>query len=297
MRPPAEPWLLFFRNTPADLTVRPPLASSLQSFESCLFLNALFRYPHALTACASAIESALKVGRSRSEQRKPFQDLLAQARTEFPRLATLPQAQLDDFRTLRNRIVHFGFHEGDDAVAASAMLLTGLPFLISVHEVVFGFDLCDALVPPFGAQLSLAIEVFRQQQPTNAGSAETLSVLGHLIRWSFRDSMMAAWEVHALDSSQSYDLQLDTVMKLREVAERKLEPSWLLDCPVCDGPDTLVCKLDEDLLGEKRIELAACFCAECGLRLSGAARPILNAVCAKAIDGAREKILSDYGIE
>ena len=75
--------------------------------------------------------------------------------------------------------------------------------------------------------------------------------------------MMAAWEVHALDPSQSYDLQLDTVMKLREIAERKLEPSWLLDCPVCDGPDTLVCKLNEDLLGEKRIELVACFCAEC----------------------------------
>jgi hypothetical protein len=86
-------------------------------------------------------------------------------------------------------------------------------------------------------------------------------------------------------------------MKLREIAGRKLEPSWLLDCPVCDGPDTLVCKLNEDLLGEKQIELVACFCAECGPRLSGAARPILNAVCAKAIDGVREKILFDYGIE
>jgi hypothetical protein len=49
-------------------------------------------------------------------------------------------------------------------------------------------------------------------------------------------------------------------------------------------------------MGEKRIELVAWFCAECGLRLSGAASPILNAVCAKAIAEAREKILSDYGI-
>src|SRR5580765_5708305 len=153
MRSPDDPWLLFFRKTPTDLAARPPLASSLQSFESCLFLNALFRYPHALTACASAIESALKVGCSRSEQRKPLQDLLEQARERFPRLAMLPQAQLNDFRTIRNRFVHFGFHESDDAVAASALLRTGLPFLISVHDVVFGFDLCDAMLPPFGTHL------------------------------------------------------------------------------------------------------------------------------------------------
>ena len=296
MQSPEKPWLLFFRKTPADLVDHPPLASSLQSFESCLFLNALMRYPHALTTCASAIESALKAGFSASDKRTTFQDLVARARNDFPRLAAMPESKLDDFRTLRNRIVHSGFRESDDTVAASAMLLIGLPFLMSVYDEIFGFELCDALVPPFGIHLSTAIEVFKEGQPTNTGSVEALLVLGHLIRWSFRDSMMAGWEIHALDSSQSYDLQLDTIMRLRDIAIRQLEPSWLFDCPVCDGHETLVCQLNDELLGENRIELVACFCAECGLRLSQAARQILNAVCARAMHGAREAIVADYGI-
>ena len=55
-----EPELRFLDKRPENLVAQPPLASSLQNFESCLFLIALGRYPHAFTACAFAIESALK---------------------------------------------------------------------------------------------------------------------------------------------------------------------------------------------------------------------------------------------
>jgi hypothetical protein len=291
------PSLQFFRTTPDDLVARPPLGSSLQSFESCLFLIALMRYPHALTTCVAAIESALKARLEHSEQRTRFQHLLAVARQDFPGLATLPQTQLDDLRQLRNRIVHMGFHSSDDSVAASALLSTGVPFLISVYEVVFGFSLCTALVPPFGEQLRTAIDVFGRAQPTTTGSIEALSVLGHLTRWSLRDSMLGPWELQALDPTESYDLQLEITARLRGHAERQLEPAWFFDCPVCGGPETLVCKLDDDLLIQKTIELLACFCVECGLRLSASARSLLNAVCAEAIKVSRDAILTEFGID
>jgi hypothetical protein len=55
-----RPTLDFFRTTPPDMLAQAPLASSLQSFETCLFLVGLDRYPSALVSCASAWESALK---------------------------------------------------------------------------------------------------------------------------------------------------------------------------------------------------------------------------------------------
>ena len=54
----AEPTLGFFRCKPEGMAARPPLSSSLQNLESCFFLVAFGRYPHALVSCASAIESS-----------------------------------------------------------------------------------------------------------------------------------------------------------------------------------------------------------------------------------------------
>ncbi|MGE3277635.1 MAG: hypothetical protein AB7O67_21175 [Vicinamibacterales bacterium] len=285
--------LLLFRSRPAHLAGRPPLASSLQSFESCLLLIALQRFPHALTTCASAIESALTAGCAHG-QGSGLQQLFAQAQKEFPGLSVVPQAHLDGFRKLRNRIVHEGFHTGDDSVAASALLHTGFPVLASVYEVAFSFDLREALVPPFGAQFATAIEVFRRPE---ADPVRTLGALGHLTRWSLRESMMSPWELEVLDPTESYDLELDATHRLRERAARNLEPACCLDCPICNGSETLVCKLDEELLELRRIEIEACFCAACGLRLSADGRPILNAICKEELDACRDSILSEYGID
>ena len=49
------PTFWFFRETPRAMLDHPPLASSLQSFETALFLIALRRFPGALRACAAAV--------------------------------------------------------------------------------------------------------------------------------------------------------------------------------------------------------------------------------------------------
>lgn len=289
------PWLVFFRSAPNNLSNQETLTSSLQNFESSLFLIALQRFPHALNACASAIESALKGRPGYSKKRQTFQELLVGAQREFPGLA-FPQTNLDEFRELRNRFVHHAFSSSDSSVAASALLSTGLPLLISTYDAAYRFDLPDALVPPFGAQLTTAIDVFGRSNQTPLDSVTTLSVLGHLTRWSIRDSMMSPWELEAVDPSQVYDLQLEITERLCDRAERQLDPAWRFDCPVCESPDALVCQLNDEALARKQIELLACFCAECGLRLSPSAGPLLNALCDDAIRGARDAILAEFGI-
>ena len=56
----AMPTLHFFHATPADLLANHPLASSLQTFETCLFLISMHQFPSALVSCATACESAMK---------------------------------------------------------------------------------------------------------------------------------------------------------------------------------------------------------------------------------------------
>src|SRR5437588_473581 len=117
-----KPELIFFRDTPKDLLNRPPLASSLQNLETSFLLLAVWRYPHGLVSCASAIESALKA--AFNKRRKGFGELLKLANAELPG-DVFSQADLDEFRDKRNEIVHYGFSPKDDEISAVLLLKTG----------------------------------------------------------------------------------------------------------------------------------------------------------------------------
>ena len=57
-----QPDIQFFTNLDdfklKNIVQRPPLASAIQSLETCLLLISLDRFPSALASCAMAIESA-----------------------------------------------------------------------------------------------------------------------------------------------------------------------------------------------------------------------------------------------
>ena len=55
-----QPFSWFFRDAPKSVSLNEHLVSSMQTFETSLYLLALKRYPHALTACASALESGIQ---------------------------------------------------------------------------------------------------------------------------------------------------------------------------------------------------------------------------------------------
>ena len=111
-----KPTLDFFRETPADLESNRPLASSLQTLETCFLLIALRRYPHALVACASAIEGAIKAALSGpAEEKITFSDLVEKIGGGHPNLHFSINAKLNGFRLARNQIAHYGFSPEDDS--------------------------------------------------------------------------------------------------------------------------------------------------------------------------------------
>jgi hypothetical protein len=94
----------FFRATPCNMARLPPLANSLQSFETSLFLIGLGKYRSALIACATAWESALKakLGIAPEEQIKLY-ELLNRIIAQYGRLQSFNSEKLKHFRTTRNR--------------------------------------------------------------------------------------------------------------------------------------------------------------------------------------------------
>ena len=101
------PILHFFRAHPHDMLGQAPLASSLQSFETCLFLIGLHRFPSALVSCATAWESALKSKLKIGENKRGvrLEKLLNDVRSGYQVLRDYDYNKLDDFRRARNHVV------------------------------------------------------------------------------------------------------------------------------------------------------------------------------------------------
>lgn len=140
-----EPALLFFRHRPEGWATKEYIASSMQSFETSLFLIAVRRYPHALSVCASAIESALQAANIGAKDRDGFQELVRKAKNSSKAVFAFEDEKLVDFRETRNRITHHGFSPQDDSETTSLYLEVGLPFLALCYREFHAFDLLDGL--------------------------------------------------------------------------------------------------------------------------------------------------------
>ncbi len=289
--------LHFFRTTPAEFMTRASVASSLQSFETCLFLIALERYPHAFVSCVFSIESVLK-GALPQHARKSLKELIRVARSPITALQAFDEADLDALRTERNHIVHEGFSPKDDRVATNFFLRTGLPFLTECYKQFFNFSIFDGLEKNFSRHILIAREAFGGlPSEGNPDFTLCLRALGHLVRWSLRESFMSQAELKASEEADVYGLTFDVVNKRREKAERMFEPSWAFDCPVCRGGESFVAQLDEYELRRKRISLSKGICVECELTIPKACPTLANALCRDQIENISNDILREYGID
>lgn len=292
------PQLHFFRSTPKDLLSRPPLASSLQSFESCLFLIALRRYSHGFSTCVFAIEGAIKAAFGQPPHgRETLQKLLEKARGDSPQLGSFSRDELDDLRQARNRIVHYGFSADDDRNAATLLLRTGIPFLRACYKSFFEFVLDDGLQLEIGDHLRIAGEVFEKVRfRPDLDPRYCLLALGHLLRWSMKDSFMSHWEAEAANQADIHSHKFLLVEDYRAEVERVLDPSWTFDCPICNSVETFVCELDERDLEQRRISLLRSVCVECELVVPRDCPFLTDALCGRQAAEHRDQILHEFGI-
>lgn len=319
--------LIFFRHYPERLDEQPGLLSSLQSFETALTLLPLKRYPHVLTTCAQALDSALRCAfdidkdddislfwllvdalEDNSVLRKRFisPKFRGSVVTEINRKYLLIGSKLDAFRAARNTFIHSGFSPDDDEESAKLLLSVGIPFLAAVYKEYFHFDLFEALRADLDlkVQLCTAISVFeslaeKKRKLMKAGFAKErqaiacLCVFSQQIDWII--SPRNEWEETVLEEADSIGIKFDVVKKLRAQVEGQFGTPWTFTCPACDEYETLVCDL---ALAEKElppVTIKKAICLGCHLRLPDGFFLLNNAVCQDQIDAQSEKILREHG--
>ena len=78
----------------------------------------------------------------------------------------------------------------------------------------------------FGNHLRIAEEVFdKVKLLPDLDPVYCLRALGHLLRWSVKDSLMSHWEAEAARIADEDGAKFDTVRRQKEKIERLLEPS------------------------------------------------------------------------
>jgi hypothetical protein len=293
-----RPNLEFFRTTPEDLMLRPPLCSSLQNMETSFFLIALGRFPHALVACASAIESAMKSALVIDpEEFINANKLYAKAINHFQSLSSFDKSELESFRFTRNRFAHYGFSPRDDEESAVLLLRTGYPFLIACYKEFFGFDISDGLVVELSEQFGIAVDVYAKAKSISGlHFSYCFLAFSHLIRWSVRQSLMSGWENIASIHADEIGAKFDHCEKQKNELERLLGTTWVFDCPICNDIDTFVCEIDQDQLDDHIVSLTRGVCSSCGLFVPKGCPFLVDALCREQIDEKCNEILRDFGI-
>ncbi len=269
-----QPSFVFFRATPADMMKHPPLASSLQSFETCLFLIALERFPGALAACATAVESVIKAKLGMPPgDRVQLWELLKEIRRRCVSLRLYDESKLARFRETRNRVVHYGFSPRDDERCAVELLETGLPFLEKCYSELFRFDLISR--PGGGRQTGLDFgvakhyevcrEVYqRARQLRGIEFRYCFRTLAHYITLMVKQTKMTAIEYRLMQQQDERGVKDEHEARERYRIEGIFQGgAWEFDCPVCGGRSTMMAELDGEELNNKRVLLRQCICVRC----------------------------------
>ncbi len=301
-----EPRLVFFRSQPRDVLSRHPLASSLQHLETSFLLISLWRYPHALVSCASAIESALKAAfNCGQDEKRSFESLLSSAQEKFPRSADFSEEAIKEFRKKRNEIIHYGFSPKDDEISALLLLRTGYRLMEQCYETFFEFPLrkrggvYGGLLPDIDHHLDIAQRVYVKSSAQGGHDyCSCFAAFAHNIRWGMQHWTMSAWQQNVLnaeDESGWKGWEFRENQK-KELIYKSFEAAWSFDCCICGGLEDFVCELDADDLKERKISLKRGICVHCGLVIPGKCPFLADELCGDQPEQDREKILKEYGI-
>jgi transcription elongation factor Elf1 len=292
-----EPTLLFFRSRPAGWTVNVSIASSMQSLETSFFLIALRRYPHALSTCASAIESAIQAAEVGANDRDGLQALIRKAKQHSPLIADFSDARLETFREIRNRITHRGFSPKDDSETTSLFLDVGLPFLALCYRELHSFDLMDGLLQEYVEHLNVATRVHeRAKNLRDIELSYCLNSFGHLLRWCLKGNFSSAWEFDALTHSEEYGGKFDRMHDEKQKLEHLFDVHWSFDCPICDDVEAVVCEIDSQALDSLNVIPKRIVCTNCGFVVR-ASHPFLSEILLEnQIANSREQILEEHGL-
>lgn len=292
-----EPTLLFFRHRPDGWKTNASIASSMQSLETSFFLIALGRYPHALSVCASAIESVMQAADIGAKEKDGLQELIKKAKKISQAIQDFGDQPLDDFRETRNRFTHRGFSPVDDSEAASLYLEVGLPFLSLCYRELHSFDLIDGLLIEYVKHIHAAQKVHALAKwLKNIERPYCLHSFGHMIRWCFKRNFSTGCEIDALVHAKEIGGEFERVYAEKQELERLFEVSWPFDCPVCGDLGSAVTELDSVRLDDQDVIPKRMACTNCGFVVSDAHLFLSQVLLEEQVAKSKPQILKEYGI-
>jgi hypothetical protein len=289
---------IFFRSGPATEASLAALTSSMQTFESTLLLVGLYRYPQALAACATAIESAIisSPAGALTEPGTGLRKAFRQARRHATGLGAFPKQLLDEFTDTRNRFTHDGFSPRDDGEAIRLLIEVGFPFLALCLQHLYSFDLMDAILQEYSEQLRIATTVFHQAEKVRGLDwSYSINGLAHLIKWGLKDNFSADWEITLIDRDNT-GFQYEFNQKRREKMERLYNAFWAVKRPLCDQPDSAICELDEEELDLLNVIPRRMACVNCGFVVNKSQPFLCEALIGAVVVKDKDAILKEYGL-
>jgi hypothetical protein len=283
----------FLRSTPDKTEQRAPLISSLQAFETSLFLLSSCRFAHALVMCASAIESALKAKLELEESDKytppsggfprPYEwrDLHNEVRNQYG----YGKSWHDSMKSLfnrRNSIIHYGYTPEGEKDATRVLLQDGYPLLSNYYIALFDFYLdykdlmssksltanvakCDprnALVPDIADLWSNSKEIFNKAK--NNAELDLWYCFYPLL--TKIQHMTSRLTIDEYDDGSMDDILFDEYSKkTSDLRSYFGDNCWNFDCPVCfSGYEKLISEFDNKELENGRFGFLRAKCVRCG---------------------------------
>jgi hypothetical protein len=301
-----QPTFIFFRTTPPDITNHPPLASSLQSFETCLLLIALGRFPSALASCATAVESVIKakLGTPLDDQVRMW-ELIEEIRRVSPTLRLFDETKLEHFRETRNRVVHYGYTPKDDELCALQLLETGLPFLEKCYRDLFGFALISGpggvpqggLDPKLARHYATSKKVYlRARELRGITYGYCLNPLAHYIRLAVKSMTTSVTEANMLEIDADSGVRFEHEERAkRKLLERHPGPTEEFDCPLCEGQSSMVAEMDAEASKQNRVSVRWCYCVSCGMLVSDGSPYLADEILRIPIE-VRAQMLKELGL-
>jgi hypothetical protein len=316
------PEFRFFRTTPPKLVDNPPLASSLQAFETSLELIAFHRFPAALIACVNAWESALKAAFKIEEApRTPsLRELLNRSETAIIRSASWDTDKNLKLINKRNQITHYGYTPKDSSVCATLLLETAYPGLACIYEYFFDYRLMwqqlgdspntseslsksdldkVGLISQWGDPLWLAVNQFQRQQATQKLSPTWyFHPLASALRLGFQRSWTSSAEHETLVLTESDGVFYEQQEQIRSQVVRQMSDcKTTLFCPICDASDTFIIEFDEDAFAEGQMATKRCVCVACYFSLPSAAGFLIPALVNEDLFPRWQALRIDCGLE
>ena len=294
-----KPTILFFRHHPEALAGSTTLTSSMQSLETSFFLITLSRFPPALTASVTAIETAIQASDVGAKKDDTLQKLLEKAKTKYRKINEFPDDALVQLRKARNRFTHNGFSCTDDGEASSLIVEVALPFLWLCYTELHSFDAATELLPEYREQLDVAERVHSLAKgESGLDLSYCFNGFKHLIHWCLKRNFSSAWEIGSLINSEETGEAFSKKEEAKAFFERCFAAHWSFDCPICGEYQAVVCEIDTAKLVAHEVVPSRMACMHCGFAVRESQPFLSKIMLEKQLTVEQQSaILREYGIQ